>query len=226
MSSIASIRAIFWDNDGLLVDTERLYFRATADVLAEVGIALDEEAFHRHFLVESAGAWHLASARGASPETVAHLRSVRNARYADLLQRNDLVVDGAKETLSRLVGRFVMGLVTSSRREHLELIHRSTGLLRLFDFVLAREDYGRSKPDPEPYRLAVARSRALPQDCLVVEDSERGLRAATAAGLRCWVVPNALTRRGEFGAAERVLERVSQVADALLSAPAPGTRVP
>ena len=105
-----------------------------------------------------------------------------------------------------------MGVVTSSRREHFEIIHSGTGLLHFFDFVLTREDYGKPKPNPEPFLTAIIRNRLQPKHCIIVEDSERGLAAAKAAGIRCIVVPNRLTRGSNFSGAYRVLESVSEVA--------------
>lgn len=209
------IKAIFWDNDGVLVDTEHLYFEATRRVLATVGVELTEALFHQLFLVENRGAWHLAEAAGVGPDDLARLRARREALYDELLHRDGLVIDGVEAALAALEGRFRMAIVTSSHRDHFETIHARTGLLRFFDFVLTREQYGRSKPDPEPYLAALARTGLAAEECLVIEDSERGLRAAKAAGLACWVIPTASTRAGDFGAADRVLGSVGEVAAGL-----------
>ncbi len=83
-------------------------------------------------------------------------------------------------------------------------MQEKTGLIPFFDFILTRDDYAFSKPDPEPYRLAVERSGCHPDECLVAEDSERGFHAALAAGLRCIVTPNDLTRGCTFEKAWRV----------------------
>jgi beta-phosphoglucomutase-like phosphatase (HAD superfamily) len=77
--------------------------------------------------------------------------------------------------------------------------------------VLTRETYSHSKPHPEPYLTAVERLGANPAGCLVIEDSERGLIAAKAAGLACWVVPSALTRHESFDAADAVLPDLAAV---------------
>jgi HAD superfamily hydrolase (TIGR01509 family) len=105
-----------------------------------------------------------------------------------------------------------MGVVTSYRREHFEIIHSETGLLQFFDFVFTREDYTKSKPDPDPFLTAVIQSRLQPAECIIVEDLERGLAAAMSAGIRCLVAPNALTRGNNFSGAYRVLESVNGVA--------------
>ncbi len=90
-------------------------------------------------------------------------------------------------------------------------MHAETGLLPFFDFILTREDYVLSKPDPEPYRLAMERSGCRPEECLVVEDSERGLQAALAAGIRCIVVPNDLTQGAAFAGAWRILPSCREI---------------
>jgi HAD superfamily hydrolase (TIGR01509 family) len=209
------IKAIFWDNDGVLVDTEHLYCEATRRVLAGVGVDLTAALFHELFLVQNRGAWHLAEAAGVGPDALARLRASRDALYGELLLRDGLVIPGVEAALARLAPRHRMAIVTSSHRDHFEAIHRGTNLLRFFDFVLTREQYQRSKPDPEPYLAALARTGLDAGECLVIEDSERGLRAACAAGLSCWVIPTALTRHGDFSAAARVLTSVDEVVTAL-----------
>jgi beta-phosphoglucomutase-like phosphatase (HAD superfamily) len=67
-----------------------------------------------------------------------------------------------------------------------------------------------SKPHPEPYLLAVKRSGFRKEECLVIEDSERGLMAAKAAGLRCIVVPSEFTRGSSFAGAYKVLENLRE----------------
>lgn len=208
-------KAIFWDNDGVLVDTERLYFQATQQVLATIGITLTKAQFIDLFLVQGTGAWHLTAEKGFSLAEIEQLRSERNTLYATFLARDITVNDGVRDVLDALAGRYFMGIVTSSRREHFELIHQQTGLLPYFQFVLASGDYPRSKPHPDPYLAAVERSGYPKTACLVIEDSERGLAAAKEAGLRCIVVPNAFTRKSNFTGADMVLDRLTDLLSVL-----------
>ncbi len=198
------IRAVFWDNDGVLVDTEKLYFQATREFLLQAGVELTPALFRQISLNEGRSAFDLAAEKGVSRAEIDRLHEARNRRYTELLSGGVRILEGVEETLGALRGKVVQAIVTSSRRTHFDAMHVRTGLPVLFDFVLAREDYGRSKPDPEPYRLAMERSGCGPEECLVVEDSERGLRAAVAAGIRCIVVPNDLTRDATFSGAWRI----------------------
>jgi HAD superfamily hydrolase (TIGR01509 family) len=205
------IEAIFWDNDGILVETEQLYFQATQHVLNGVGVALTEADYIQLFLVQGRGAWHLAEEHGIPRSEIRRLRDERNALYSEWLAQAPPLTAGITEVLDALRGKYVMGVVTSSRKDHFDLIHRTTGMLKYFDFVLTADDFSRVKPDPEPYLLAVARSGIDPGACVAVEDSERGLQSATAAGISCIVVPTALTRGGTFAGAHRILNSISQI---------------
>jgi HAD superfamily hydrolase (TIGR01509 family) len=204
-------RAIFWDNDGVLVETEHLYFQATQEALASIGIELTRDDYIALFLVAGRGAWHIAEQRGVSPADIERLRDGRNARYSELLAQAPRLAAGVTEVLEALHGRYVMGVVTSSRRDHFDVIHRDTGLLKYFDFVLTAGDFTRVKPDPEPYIRAVARSGVPADACVAIEDSARGLESARAAGIRCIVVPTALTKQSDFAAADHVLASIGEL---------------
>jgi len=206
---------IFWDNDGVLVATESLYYQANREALARHGIALSESQFQSMSLTNGQSVLDLARQVKLDELQTAELRRWRNARYAELLATGDLVLSGVRKVLLQLHGRVGMAIVTSARREHFDIIHRRSGLRQFFDFVLTREDYTHSKPDPEPYLLALANSRQAAHDCLVIEDSPRGLAAAKAAGLDCWVTPSAETAGADFSVADCILEHIGEVVEKL-----------
>lgn len=217
-SDLPKYGAILWDNDGVLVDTEPFYFQATREVFAGAGIDLTVETYFEYFLSRSGGTSHLASAHGVSEAGIAAMIGARNERYLQMLEQELITIAGVRETLAELRPHFVMGIVTSSRREHFEAIHRRTGLLEFFDFAVTHEDYARSKPAPDPYLAAVSRSGLPAGRCLAIEDAPRGLIAARAAALDCWVIPTELTRGAPFPGAARVLGQVADVASLLLDA--------
>jgi HAD superfamily hydrolase (TIGR01509 family) len=201
--------AIFWDNDGVLMETEHLYFRANAEALARAGVELTLETFREVSLRRGESVLELA----ANAET--GLRGFRDARYLDLLADEAEVIPGVAETLARLHGLVPMAIVTSCRRENFLHMHRRSSLLGYFDFVLTREDYVNSKPDPEPYLTACARAGFHPAACLAVEDSERGVVAAARAGLTVAAIPGTMNCGGDFSAARWRLESVREVPELL-----------
>jgi HAD superfamily hydrolase (TIGR01509 family) len=205
------LRAILWDNDGVLVDTERLYYQATRAALARAGMELSEEVYEDVSLRQGHSVFELLRRRGGGEDEIERLRAERDAHYLGLLESGGLVIEGVEETLRALHGKLAMAVVTSARRIHFDTVHRASGLARYFDFVLTREDYGRCKPDPEPYRTALVRTGLRADECLVIEDTERGLVSATEAGMRCIVIPNSLARSGDFSRAHAVLGGVRGV---------------
>lgn len=215
-SSHPAYGAILWDNDGVLVDTERWYFQATREVLAEVGVDLTLPLYFEHFLASDNGTAHLLAERGLDETEIEALRRTRNGRYQHLLEQESLTIAGVRETLQALRPHFVMGIVTSSRRSHFETIHRRTGLLEFFDFALTQGDYAQSKPAPDPYLAAIARTGLPASRCLVIEDAPRGLIAAQAAALDCWVIPTDFTRAARFSGAARILDGVTDIIPLLL----------
>jgi len=204
------IHWIFWDNDGVLVDTEPLYFQASAEILAEAGVQLTHEQFADISLRQGRSVFDLIPDR-SDRNRLRSLHERRNRRYAELLEQGVAPVAGVEATLRALHGRVGMAIVTSSHRNHFEIIHRHTDLLGYFDFILTREDYPQSKPHPDSYLTALRRSAATARQCLVVEDSQRGLEAAVAAGLICTVIPGTLNENSDLSSAHAVLNDITQV---------------
>ena len=203
--------AILWDNDGVLVDTERLFYEANRELFLPLGLELSEQHFFDWYLADNCGAWHLLDPQMDQAGMDAW-RSERNRRYAATLASEHIpAIEGVGTVLASLSPRLRMGVVTSSNREHFEIIHQRLDLLPHFEFVLTHESYATSKPSPEPYLQGLERLGMQAGDCLVVEDSPRGLQAATAAGIRCIILRNALTRGHDFPGAWRVVDTMPQL---------------
>jgi HAD superfamily hydrolase (TIGR01509 family) len=204
---------ILWDNDGVLVDTEGFYFQACRTVLASIGIDLSAAQFKEISLRRGKSVFTLAAGQGIPADKITRLRSERDRLYENYLESESCVVGGAQEVLQALHGRFRMGVVTSTRREHFEIVHSKSGLMQYLDFVIAHGDYRQSKPFPDSYLTALERYRVQPSKCIVIEDSERGLAAARAAGLECMILHSEWTKDGDFHTARKVLESIREVPD-------------
>lgn len=209
------VEAILWDNDGVLVDSECLFFESTRTILAAIGVQLSLQQFLQLSMREGRSAFELAIERGWEKQEIAQLKRKRDLLYSEMLRKQTRVLPGVEETLQKLHGRMRMAVVTSSQRQHFDVMHSYTGLMPYFEFVLAREDFRETKPNPEPYLLALERLQMKADNCVAVEDSERGLAAARAAGLRCLVIPNHMTQSCDFRGATAVLPRSLAVLQAL-----------
>lgn len=209
------IKAILWDNDGVLVDSERLFFESTRRTLARIGIELSLTQFLEFSMRQGRSAFNLAIESGWGEQQIAHLKRERDVLYSEMLRGQVRVLPGVEETLQMLHGRMRMAVVTSSQRQHFNVMHADLDLTEHFEFVLAREDCRDTKPSPEPYILALKRLGMKAERCVAIEDSERGLASARAAGLRCLVVPNDITRNCSFEDATAILPGAAAVLDTL-----------
>lgn len=198
---------IFWDNDGVLMETEHLYYQANAEALSLAGVELSIEDFRRISLRQG------ESVLGLAPSgcDAAELRQVRDQIYFRLLGEESRVFPGVRDTLDQLHGRLPMAIVTSCRLDNFLQMHRKSGLTGYFNFILTREDYGASKPDPEPYLTACTRAGLHPDRCLAIEDSERGVASATSAGLVVAAIPGDMNRGGDFSTARWLLDSIQEL---------------
>jgi HAD superfamily hydrolase (TIGR01509 family) len=204
------IKGLLWDNDGVLVDTERFFFEVNRDLFREHGIELTERQFLDWYLRDNCGAWHLID--GVTPEMIVARRADRDVMYSARLAAESIQpLAGVDAVLAHVGARVPMGVVTSARRDHFNLIHGGLDLLRHFQFVLTSDDYAATKPSPEPYLRGLERLGVNAQDCLVVEDSPRGLQAANAAGIACIVLRHPLTREHSFDGAYRVVDSMAEL---------------
>jgi len=204
------LRIIFWDNDGVLVDTEPLFFQATAEVLADYGVPLTEPQFKEVSLRQGKSVFD-ALGENVSRAVRATLRDQRNALFAEYLAAGGHLIHGAAAVLAELAPHYRMAVVTSCKREHFDAAHTDTNVLSYFEFVLALEDYRRTKPQPDPYLAALGRAGVRADEAVAIEDSPRGVRAAVAAGIRCIAIPRGLTRDGDFSGAWTRVESVVQI---------------
>ena len=201
---------ILWDNDGVLVNTEQWYFTATREALAELGVQLPIDAYQQ-IMIQGRSSWELAAQAGVDPQQIKDGQDLRDELYRTYLRNNDLRIEGVFEVLSELAQHYQMAIVTTCRRDDFELIHSNLDLLQFMQFVLTREDYAESKPHPEPYLTALQKFSATSSQALVVEDSERGLRAAQAAAIDCAVVDYHFTRGHDFSAAQYRLQTLKEL---------------
>jgi HAD superfamily hydrolase (TIGR01509 family) len=207
------IRAVVFDLDGLMFDTEALFHRISSEVLAARGKSFTPE------IMQAMIGRRTSEVAGALKE-LAGLDEPVEFVLAEMRERFDAEVDRAVHPtpgLFVLIDRvkrrdLPMAVATSSRRSYADRLLTRHGLREQFAFVLAGEDVTRGKPDPEIYRLASDRFGVPARSMMVLEDSPAGLTAATAAGAIAIGVPHEHSPAEALSSAHLIVPRLDDPA--------------
>ncbi len=182
------VRAVLFDLDGTLADTERLQWQAYRHTLLEYGVDVDIDEYRAHWIAGDGGAEYACRAfRLPVPPSV--LRTRKAQLYRELIDGQLPPCHGARQALVRLRPTHRLAIATNTVRHELNVILGKLRFEGLLHETIAREDYDQPKPAPGAYRVAAARLGIAPDECAVVEDTQRGLRSGLAAGMRVIVVP-------------------------------------
>jgi beta-phosphoglucomutase len=181
---------ILFDFNGVIVDDESQHCEALIATLAGYGYTLDRETYYREYLgFDDRECFRFTFERMGRPADDAILREAvarKHVHYERTIQEAMRLVPGAAEFVENAaLDGFQLAIVSGALRSEIELVLRLAGLRAHFAEIVAAEDVGVCKPDPQGYNRARQVLELAPQRCVVIEDSLPGLSAARAAGLRC-----------------------------------------
>lgn len=205
---------ILFDNDGVLVETEKWYFEANKKALKLLGLNLDMN-FYQNIMIKGGSAFELAQLNNIENSIIEKHRSIRDGFYQEFLQTKDINIPNVKKVLKSLSRKYKMAIVTTSRRVDFELIHKNRGVIDFMDFVLCVEDYKRAKPNPDPYLKGLEKFAAKDFEAIVVEDSQRGLESSKRANIDCIVVKNEFTTSQDFKKADFFIDSLEELENIL-----------
>ena len=210
------ITTLLFDNDGILVDTEKYYYQSSREVLAEVGLELTPELFNEVSLNRGVGVWEAFEGE-LTPEQIVELRNKRDLLYRSYLTTEPIMVEGVETIIEALSQEYSMAIITTALREDFETIHQRTNLLPFFKFYLTNGDYPRSKPFPDPYLAGCSKMGCDKNSTLVIEDTLRGVRSAKAAGIKVVAIPNSFNRADDFSEADYRINSIAELPPLLAS---------
>lgn len=201
------VRAVAFDLDGLLIDSEPLFAEAARRLLAPRGLSLAMDVWRALMGTPARQAiLRFRQGHGLQESVDDIAEEYRRSLLAVLGEAPVPLLPGALELLDRLERqRLPRCIATSSNPAYVERVLSGHGILPRFEFVLTCDDVSEGKPHPEVYEKAAARFGVPPADMLVLEDSVNGLKAAKAAGARCVVVPHALVPCEELTDADAII---------------------
>jgi HAD superfamily hydrolase (TIGR01509 family) len=207
---IGRCRAVVFDLDGLMFNTEHLYRLVGGEVLRRRGKEYDEALFKAMMGRPAKVALQIMIDWHGLDATVAGLEQENDEIFPPILDAHLAPMPGLPDLLDALDAAGVpKAIATSSRRAFVANLLGRYGWLERFAFWLTAEDVTNGKPDPEIYLSAAARLQIPPNEILVLEDSQTGCRAAVAAGTHAVAVPGDHSRDHEFPGAKFVAESLA-----------------
>ena len=196
-------RAVLWDMDGTLIDSEELHWISWRETMAKEGIAITHEQFLASFGQRNDSIIPRWLGAAATPERIERIANAKEERYRDLVRKNGISpLPGVASWVHRLHEQgWLQAVASSAPRANIEVVLEALAATHSFQAVVSAEDVHKGKPDPEVYLAAASRVGVPPQKCIVVEDAVAGIEGARRAGMRSIGV----SRDGEHLAADVVV---------------------
>lgn len=205
---------ILFDNDGVLVHTEPLYFKANQLALKDLHIDLSFERYLK-FMNYGGTIWDLAKEKNIDETIIKKQQIKRNHYYQTLLKTENIEIKGVEKVLYELSKKYKLAIVTTSKRADFDLIHKDRGLLKYIDFTLCLNEYKKVKPFPDPYLEAMLRFNGTLDECIIIEDSLKGLTSALNAKIDCITVFNEFTQKQDFSQATYRIKNITELLNLL-----------
>jgi HAD superfamily hydrolase (TIGR01509 family) len=200
------LRAIMFDFDGVVADSEPIHLAVFQRVLGEEGLFLSPEEYYARYLgYDDKGcfqAFLTAHGHPAPQQRIEELVARKARAYLDHIKQHLVIFPGVRELVRDAAARHRLAIASGALRHEIEYILECAGIRKEFEHITSAEDVRHGKPDPEPFQHALAslnrsvragQPRLTPADCLVIEDSIPGIQAGQAAGMKVLAVANTHT---------------------------------
>lgn len=204
------IKAVIFDKDGLMFDSERLQYQSFRDVLAEYGHKYTKE-YHYQNVGRSGSFTYPWVQKLFKIKDIEGFIKKRRQYYRKLSSKNLKMFPGLLDLIQALKKEGYKLAVASG--SHLQSIKQELDQYQLFgyfDTVLSSEGLP-SKPSPEVFLVTAKELGVSSDECLVLEDSQTGVEAAKAAGMDCIAIPNEFTQHQDFSQADQALKSLKEV---------------
>ena len=179
-------RAVLWDMDGTLIDSEEFHWISWRDTMAKEDIAITHEQFLSSFGQRNDSIIPRWLGATSTPERVERIANAKEELYRHLIRKNGISpLPGVAIWVHRLHEQgWLQAVASAAPRANIEVVLEALAATHVFQAIVSAEDVHKGKPDPEVYLTAASRVGVLPERCIVVEDAVAGIEGARRAGMR------------------------------------------
>ncbi len=181
-----SPRAVLWDMDGTLINSEEFHWISWRDTMANEGIVITREQFLSSFGQRNDSILSRWLGAAATPERMERIANAKEELYRRLIRENGISpLPGVANWVRQLHEQgWLQAVASSAPRANIEVVLAALAATHTFQALVSAEDVRKGKPDPEVYLTAASRVGVLPERCIVVEDAVAGIEGARRAGMR------------------------------------------
>jgi len=216
---VNGIRAVVFDFDGVLADTERLHLAAYQQIFSTRSVTLTRDDYYSRYLgYDDYGVFSRMSddhGLALTPQEIAVLIAEKASAFDGVIAGTDVLYPAAASCIERLAREYPLGICSGAMRHEIEMILKRAALDRHINFIVAAGDTPRSKPAPDPYARAADLHRLPAAACVAIEDSRWGIVAAKTAGLKCVAITNTYSA-SELTDADAVIMSLDEFAGELI----------
>ncbi len=187
-----TIQALIFDLDGLLIDSERLSQRSWSEVMADAGYTLSEEIYSQMIGRTEKDVKDILQQAYGMDFPFEEMYRRREIRFFEIIEQEGMPVKAGWEELAAYISRTGLktAVASSTYCRLAEKKLKAAGLSSLFKVVVTGDEVAHGKPAPDLFLTAARKLEVSPSSCVVLEDSEAGIQAASAAGIRCIHIPD------------------------------------
>jgi len=215
------LRAVIFDFDGVISDSESLHLKAFNKILAQFNIEINERDYYNEYLgftdLDCFNAVTEKHQLGLNPAAIEKLIGRKSRVFEEFIKKEDTIIEGVPEFLQMLGDNKVrMAICSGALRLDIDTILAGMDIAGFFDVIVTEKKKKKGKPNPEGFLLALEKLnetetvKIAPAECIVIEDSHWGLQAATAAGMHTIAVTNSY-KPEELKMAEKVVTRLDKL---------------
>jgi HAD superfamily hydrolase (TIGR01509 family) len=211
-------RAVIFDMDGVIVDSEPCHADAFHEVVREIGFADKLRLSFADYIGRTdQELWADFLASHEAPHSFDDLMARKRVRMVEIIRRDQPLFDGVLALVQRLARKHPLALASGSERAVVEEVLKLEGLSGFFGAVVTSSEVAHGKPEPDVFLRAADLLHVAPQDCCVIEDSKPGILAGLAAGMQVIAIANTHPAE-ELSRAHHVVRTYGEIERLLLPA--------